>query len=443
MELLPHYYLLNYLPILLGALILLAGIGKPARLRVIIGYEIPIMLLIPLALCVVFPNEDFLNYSRLSPVFSIFFMVLPAICTSASALLRGFRGLLFGLIGALLLLAEAAFFAFNGKNGALILLACPVYLLFLCALGFILDKRLSVGTNRPASAAAEASSQMTTAAVHAAPTDRKGRSSNIMNQKLKPGSAIRRGVIGAAIGAVAMAILFIAIGGSFGNVLYGIFCGTLYGFGFAFANWRKILRNTKKATVEGAAGIGIGVILSRLTDDNNWGMLGWLYFLFRIVFALGFGWIPGIWYGIQAIRAELKEIPASVPEKSIPQRPASATTPVAASAQQATVASNPVLYCLSGMFAGAELPLNSGEVITLGSDSSGCQLVLTGEDIQPQHCHLGFDQETSGWYAVALSGGKVYRDGIRLLTPDVVTPLPRGTVLSIGQGTNSQRFRLG
>lgn len=430
---------LPILPILLGALILLTGIGKPARLRTIIGYEIPVILLLPLALCIfgIWPYSSATEEIGLSPLFGILLMALPAICASASALLRGHRRLLSGLIGAMLLLAEAALFAFSGRDGVLILLAYPVYLLFLCVLGFVLDKRLSANTDRPASAAAEASSPMTTAAVHAAQTDRKERSSNTMNQKLKPGSAIRRGVIGAVIGAIAMAILFITIGANFGNILYGMFCGTLYGFGLAFANWSKILKNTKKATVEGAAGIGIGVILSRLTDDNNWGMLGWLYFLFRIVFALGFIWIPGIWYGIQAIRAELKEENASAPAKNTPKSPASAPT------HQTTAATNPVLYCLSGMFAGAELPLNSGEVITLGSDPSCCQLILTGEGIQPQHCQLGFDKETDDWYAVALSGGKVYRDGIRPLNPESVTVLPRGTVLTIGQGTNSQRFRLG
>lgn len=434
---------LPILPILLGALILLMGIGKPARLRTIIGYEIPVILLLPLALCIfgVWPYSsatEEIGYFGLSPLFGILLMALPAICASASALLRGRRGLLSGLIGAMLLLAEAALFAFSGRDGVLILLAYPLYLLFLCVLGFVLDKQLSANTDRPASAAAEASSQMTTAAVHAAQTVRKERSSNTMNPKLKPGSAIRRGVIGAAIGAVAMAILYIAIGGNFGNVLYGVFCGTLYGFGFAFANWRKILRNTKKATVEGAAGIGIGVILSRLTDDNNWGMLGWLYFLFRMVCALAFGWIPGIWYGIQAIIAELNEERASAPAENIRQSLASDANRSGAPTEAA-----PVLYCLSGAFAGAELPMDSGEVITLGSDPSRCQLVLTGEGIQPQHCQLGFDKETSGWYAVAVSDGKVYRDGIRPLNPESVTILPRGTVLSIGQGANSQRFRLG
>lgn len=434
------YYLLDYLPVLLGALILLVGIGKPVRLRAIIRYEIPAMLLLPLALCVfkVWPYEAYFSHVGISPLFDILLMALPALCASASALLRGRGGLLVGLIGALLLLSEAASLAFSASDGAMILLACPVYLLFLCMLGYGMDKRLLSNTGRSASAAAEAAPQITAAAVHAAPTDGKERNLKTMNPKLKPGSAIRRGVIGAAIGAVAMAILYIAIGGNFGNVLYGVFCGTLYGFGFAFANWRKILRNTKKATVEGAAGIGIGVILSRLTDDNNWGMWGWLYFLFRMVCALAFGWIPGIWHGIQAIIAELNEERAAAPAENVRQSLASDENRSGAPTEAA-----PVLYCLSGAFAGAELPMDSGEVITLGSDPSRCQLVLTGEGIQPQHCQLGFDKETSGWYAVAISGGKVYRDGIRPLNPESVTVLPRGTVLSIGQGANSQRFRLG
>lgn len=422
-------------PILLGALILPAGMGRPARLRGIIGYEIPIMLLVPLALCVALPDASLLNGSGLSPAFSIAFMALPAICASASALLRGNRGLSAGLIGALVLLLEAVFFALSGREDALTWLVCPVYLLVLCIGGFALEKQLSAEDNCPAFEAAEKAPTMSAAAPQAERSDTREGSLSTMNQTLKPGSAIRRGVIGAAIGAAAMAVLFIALGGDLGNVLYGIFCGTLYGFGFAFANWSSILRNTKKATVEGAAGIGIGVILSRMTDDKNWGMLGWLYFLFRIVLALAFGWIPGIWRGIQAIAAELNGGRAPTPAKSAPEGPAK-DRPAAAPAA-------PVLYCLSGLFAGAELSLGSGEVITLGSDPASCQLVLAGEGIQPQHCQLGFDEESADWYIVPLSGGTVYRDGAQPLRADSITLLPRGTVLTLGQGTHAQRFRLG
>ena len=155
------------------------------------------------------------------------------------------------------------------------------------------------------------------------------------------------------------------------------------------------------------------------------------------------GWIPGIWYGIQAIRAELKEAPVSVPTKNVPKRSASTVTPSTAPVPQSTAVTAPVLYCLSGMFAGAELPLNKGEIITLGSDPSCCQLVLTEEDINPQHCQVGFDNETSRWYVIALSNSTVYRDQIRTLNPGAVTFLPRGTVLSMGQSPNSPRFRLG
>lgn len=423
--------LIRFLPMLLGALTLLGGIGKPARLRAIISYELPVILLVPLALCLLdvwpYSAATEVNYGA-APWLSPLLLALPALCASASALLRGRRGLVPGFIGTLLLFAAAALAAFSGKEGALMLILCPAYLLVLCLWGYSLDRRLSAAPT----------------ALSTTPEETKERNSTTMDQSFTPGPALRRGIIGASIGAVALAILFIAIGGTFANVLYGMFCGILGGFGYAFADWSKLGRNTKKAAVEGAAGLGIGVILSRLTDNKNWGMFGWLYFGFRLAFTLGLGWIPGIWRGIQAIRAELKEAPASVPAKNVSKSPAAApVVPAATLSQQSAAAPNPVLYCLSGVFAGAELPLNSGEVITLGSDPALCQLVLTGEGILPQHCRLGFDKETADWYAVALSGGKVYRDGIRPLNPESVTILPPGTVLSMGQGQDVHRFRLG
>lgn len=432
--------LLYFLIVLSGALILLTSIGNSSKMRAIIHYEIPILLLYPLASHVISTYVIINDLGAESLRYTIPF-VLAAICASASALLPGRKSLIFGTIGAFLV-------------GIPLFSA---YLLFLCILGFILDIRAASDSEHPAFAEAEAASKTehpVFAEAEAAPDtgdipttapDKKKRIINKTEQKFKPGPAIRRAIIGAAIGAAAMAILFIAIGGNLSNILYGIFCGSLYGFGFAFADTQKLRKNTKKAAVEGTAGFGIGILISRVTDNKKWGMYGSLYFIFRIIFALMLGWIPGIWYGIQAIRAELKEASVSVPTMNVPKRSASTVTPAEAPVVPKSAAiSPPVLYCLSGMFAGAELPLNKGEVITLGSDPSCCQLVLTEEGINPQHCQVGFDNETSRWYAIALSNSTVYRDQqIRALNPGAVTFLPQGTVLSMGQSPNSPCFRLG
>lgn len=105
--------------------------------------------------------------------------------------------------------------------------------------------------------------------------------------------------------------------------------------------------------------------------------------------------------------------------------------------------SAPMLRCLSGAFAGAEFPLKAGEVVALGSDPARCQIVLTGEGIEDEHCRLWCAVGTLDWYAEVLPGGEVRLDGGRLLPPGAPRLLPRGSVLRIGQGREVNQFRLG
>lgn len=298
-----------------------------------------------------------------------------------------------------------------------------------------------------------------------------------MKEKLKTYPALRRGVIGASIGAAIMFLLAlwgILDGASpthyiFTYPIYGI----LYGFGLTFANWKVTLQKTKQGAIEGATGLGIGVFLSHFTGEKKWGIYGWFYFILRLCWHIGFCWIPGIWYGIQTIRKEFDDLNTASPssqdvppvsdktEKPIHRvfdkfnktadrstgktekqvhRPAQpreehpAPTPAASSRS---------LFCLSGSFAGAEFPFHNAEVLTMGSDPAHCQIVLSGDGIPGELCRLWFIQATAFWYAVVQPGGTVYRDGTTPLLPETVQVLPRGTTLSIGQDDNKQIFKLG
>ena len=68
---------------------------------------------------------------------------------------------------------------------------------------------------------------------------------------------------------------------------------------------------TKRGAIEGGAVLGIGIILSCLTENVKWGFWGWIYFVLRVSWHIGMCWIPGVWYGIQAIRLEKKELDQS------------------------------------------------------------------------------------------------------------------------------------
>ena len=128
------------------------------------------------------------------------------------------------------------------------------------------------------------------------------------------GTAAWRGAVAAAVGAgILVALVVITNGFNIPLVLFALVLGPIYGFGYAFANWHYIIKKTKQGAVEGAAVFGIGLLLSRLTRNSSYGAWGWVYFLIRVAWNLGMGWIPGVWYGIQAIRAEARRQAAPRP----------------------------------------------------------------------------------------------------------------------------------
>lgn len=443
--------------ILVGAVLLFFNRKDSAKLYSIIRYEIPAVLLFPVALfCLGIKPFSDISYIicvlfGFSPwVYILMFLLLGA-CASASVLIKSGKGFVFGFCGAALLFAYDLLFFKTDFSLLIALLLYGIYLLLLCGMGLHLEKNQSetfVGSVEGTDEQPEKEFvPMASATADTPKPENNKRSTNAMEQKIKPGSALRRGIIGASAGAALMLIFSLFIGFLDGgdelklyHLFYFPFCGMLYGFGFAFANWRKLLKSVRRGAVEGTAGLGIGLILAHLTDNKNWGLWGWMFFVFRLIFSFAFGWIPGIWYGIKAIYQELKENSASAEKNDFaPQTEAN----VADTAKPTEPVKHlPVLTCLSGTFAGAEFPLNGGEVITVGSDPSRCQIVLFGEDISSEHCRIMFSEEENLWYAADLSGGKTYRDGIRPLANGNAVSLPRGTVLSLGSGQSAQRFKL-
>lgn len=271
------------------------------------------------------------------------------------------------------------------------------------------------------------------------------------------GTAARRGLIGAAAGFIIM-FIFIMFSGGFkgGYPLLYLIAGPFYGFGFTFANWKIVMEKTKQGAKQGAAVFGISVILSHLFRDNRWGIWGWVYFLLRVSWHLGMCWIPGIFYGIKMISAELKEkqtSPAAPVSDQTKQRIAALKANMKTSAALVTQAvktpstvkpvSNPTLSCVSGVFSGASFPLTPNEEVFIGSDPSVCQIVLPEEYASPIHCSFIFDRNGGGWQVRDLSGGLTLANGISPVTTGKFQTVSSGTILCVGKGSNSQRFRLG
>lgn len=258
-------------------------------------------------------------------------------------------------------------------------------------------------------------------------------------------SAVRRGLIGASVGlAVMILVVFFtaASGGGFGLIsFFYILAGPFYGFGFTFANWHRIMEKTKRGAKEGAVVFGIGVLLSTFLDDRRYGIWGWIYFLFRVSWHIGIGWIPGIGYGISAISQELREREEPTGSSASGYREQYRDEPRLRA--QAAAQGKPALTCVGGVFAGAEFPIQTGEKILIGSDPASCQIVLPGGYAGPVQCALRYNQASCRWQGMDLSGGGTLLNGIRPLAGGNFQDIPAGSTVCIGEGKNAQRFRLG
>ena len=285
----------------------------------------------------------------------------------------------------------------------------------------------------------------------------------------KPVTAVRRGITGAIAGEVVMIVIFILVAASgaqvsFAYALIYLLFGPIYGFGFTFANWRLVVEKTKRGAVEGGAVLGIGIILSCLTENVKWGFWGWIYFVLRVSWHIGMCWIPGVWYGIQAIRLEKKELDQSStarPEAARPPRPAAASpvsqpvpqpafqkasVPVQSlqsAAQKAVEAARPALTGVTGIFAGTDFPVQADEELAIGSDPSVCQIVLPAECAAPIHCSIRYDSRRGCWQVRDLTDGQTFENGVRAIRTGVFEDIPKGRLICVGQGKYSQRFRLG
>ena len=286
----------------------------------------------------------------------------------------------------------------------------------------------------------------------------------------KPVTAVRRGITGAIAGEVVMIVIFILVAASgaqvsFAYALIYLLFGPIYGFGFTFANWRLVAEKTKRGAVEGGAVLGIGIILSCLTENVKWGLWGWIYFVLRVSWHIGMCWIPGVWYGIQAIRLEKKELDQSGtarPEAARPPRPA-AVSPVSqpvpqpafqkasapaqslqpASQKAVEQAARPALSAVTGIFAGTDFPVQADEELAIGSDPSVCQIVLPAECAAPIHCSIRYDSRRGCWQVRDLTDGQTFENGVRAIRTGVFEDIPKGRLICVGQGKYSQRFRLG
>lgn len=118
-------------------------------------------------------------------------------------------------------------------------------------------------------------------------------------------SALKKGMIGAIVGAVVLTAFYVAsVNGTTTGVdiltLLGcIPLGALYGFGYAFG-WGYFKSITAKAM-----GVATGAsILTILFSKEDTGLKIFFIYLFAFAFATAIAWLPGIVKGIASIVRE-------------------------------------------------------------------------------------------------------------------------------------------
>lgn len=103
----------------------------------------------------------------------------------------------------------------------------------------------------------------------------------------------------------------------------------------------------------------------------------------------------------------------------------------------------PQITCLNGAWKGEKFPFNPGEVIVFGRDPASCHILFNepNSKVSRIHCKVMFDPSTDGYTVMDMnsSNGTFLVDGTQL-TPRTPVSLARGTVILLGDSSNS--FRL-
>lgn len=99
------------------------------------------------------------------------------------------------------------------------------------------------------------------------------------------------------------------------------------------------------------------------------------------------------------------------------------------------------LVGMTGMYAGAVITLQPGEILKLGRDNSNDLIFDQAERVSRNHCQIRYMAESGHFQILDYSSNGCFVNGREECIPqNIVFELPAGTILDIGDNTN--RFRL-
>ncbi len=97
------------------------------------------------------------------------------------------------------------------------------------------------------------------------------------------------------------------------------------------------------------------------------------------------------------------------------------------------------LKCLSGQYAGAELPIDGGKIV-IGTDSNQAHIILNNPYISRAHCSIKYDSNKGDFLVTDTSTNGTFLDNGSRLPKNVANVLPIGTTIVLGKG--SDKFQL-
>lgn len=98
------------------------------------------------------------------------------------------------------------------------------------------------------------------------------------------------------------------------------------------------------------------------------------------------------------------------------------------------------LIGINGIFKGASIPVNVSEELIIGRDPSQCHLIIESEQVSRKHCSVSFDKITGQYRVTDFSSNGTFINNERRVMKNQPQFVPRGSVISIGDSSNS--FRL-
>jgi len=263
------------------------------------------------------------------------------------------------------------------------------------------------------------------------------------------GSAIMTGSRGR--GGVTVGIILFVVAGIY-FVIIGIYKSLQYGFAFFAladnpgAGVREALDRSKAITrghIGGLFVVELSFIGWHILAGFTFGLLYlfWLLPYINSTFGVLYRQLAGgpqRGYNAPPQYAGGQQQYNAAPQYAAPQQQQYNAAPRYAAPQQ-PAAPQPGLGGVNGMFAGYSFPLRAGETVTIGRDGAACQIVIANnaDRVSRTHCSVSFDAQL-GLYIVTdmSSNGTFLTDGTRL-PPQRPNRVARGTIICLGDPSNS------